>query len=225
MEKEKSIYFYVTYSKKQKENDIDIDYIVPEKKDLQPKCIFVDEIYKNQFYYYNKIFKVNSDSGKGKKRNNFYFEFEINDEKYVISFDSKGKTFIYEVNLEVGKRIIIIKRKINQKKEYYQTMEYFIKAFENDKQEEDLLNDFYKETIELYSIKKGFPFLIELFLKIYKKNNLCPLLLEVFKKMNENPKENSKNMEKPQFLKEHIKIFNSIKNEANNIIKENAIKV
>ena len=75
MEKEKSIYFFVTYFTKQKEND--------------------------------------------KKRNNFYFEFEIKDEKYVISFDSKGKTFIYEVNLEVGKRILNIRRKIKQKKEYY----------------------------------------------------------------------------------------------------------
>ena len=37
----------------------------------------------------------------------------------MISFDSKGKTFIYEVNLEVGKKIINIRRKIKQKKEYY----------------------------------------------------------------------------------------------------------
>ena len=49
--------------------------------------------------------------------------YEIKDEKYAISFDSKGKTFIYEVNLEVGKRIINIRRKINQMKEYYQTIE------------------------------------------------------------------------------------------------------
>ena len=89
------------------------------KKDLQQNYIFVEEIYKNQFYFYNKIFKVIIDSRKGKKRNNFYFEFEIKDEKYVISFDSKGKTFIYEVNLEVGKKIINIRRKIKQKKEYY----------------------------------------------------------------------------------------------------------
>ena len=89
------------------------------KKDLQQNYIFVEELYKNQFYFYNKTFKVIIDSRKGKKRNNFYFEFEIKDEKYVISFDSKGKTFIYEVNLEVGKRIINIRRKIKQKKEYY----------------------------------------------------------------------------------------------------------
>ena len=88
------------------------------KKDLQQNYIFVEELYKNQFYFYNKTFKVIIDSRKGKKRNNFYFEFEIKDEKYVISFDSKGKTFIYEVNLEVGKRIINIRRKIKQKKEY-----------------------------------------------------------------------------------------------------------
>ena len=89
------------------------------KKDLQQNYIFVEELYKNQFYFYNKTFKVIIDSRKGKKRNNFYFEFEIKDEKYVISFDSKGKTFIYEVNLEVGKRILNIRRKIKQKKEYY----------------------------------------------------------------------------------------------------------
>ena len=88
------------------------------KKDLQQNYIFVEELYKNQFYFYNKTFKVIIDSRKGKKRNNFYFEFEIKDEKYVISFDSKGKTFIYEVNLEVGKRILNIRRKIKQKKEY-----------------------------------------------------------------------------------------------------------
>ena len=66
------------------------------KKDLQQNYIFVEELYKNQFYFYNKTFKVIIDSRKGKKRNNFYFEFEIKDEKYMISFDSKGKTFIYE---------------------------------------------------------------------------------------------------------------------------------
>ena len=72
---EKSLYFFVTYVRKQKENANDVNFVVPEKKDLKPLCIFIDEQYINQFYYYNKIFKVNKLAGKGKKGNNYYFEF------------------------------------------------------------------------------------------------------------------------------------------------------
>ena len=44
-------------------------------------------------------------------------EFEIGDEKYIISFDSKT-TFVYNVTLNTGKRIIDIRRKIKQNIEY-----------------------------------------------------------------------------------------------------------
>ena len=100
---EKSIYFFVKYNSTQKENTKDIDFVVPEKSNLKPVCIYIDDQYENQIYYYNKIFKVNKLAGKGKKGNNYYFEFETNDEKYIISFDSKGSSFIYDVKLEVGK--------------------------------------------------------------------------------------------------------------------------
>ena len=132
MEQKKSIYFYVTYHRKQKEVISDIDFIFPENKELHPICIFCEEIPKNQIYIYNKIYKVSKSAGKGNKGNNFYFEFEINDEKYIIWFDSKGNNFIYEVNLDVGKKIIDIRRKVIQGKDYYKTMEYFIKALEKD---------------------------------------------------------------------------------------------
>ena len=39
---------------------------------------------------------------------------EIADETYKISFDSQGNTFVYDVNLEEGKKIIIIRRKVSQ---------------------------------------------------------------------------------------------------------------
>lgn len=159
---------------------------------MHPTCVYYDELPKNTFYFYNQIFKVSKSAGKGKKGNNYHFEFQIDNENSVISFDSKGCTFIYDVNLEVGKRIIDIRYKVDQKKEYYQTIECFIKVLEKEKNKEVLINDFYNETIKLYSIKKGFAFFIELFLKIYHKKDLCSQLMEVFKKINEIPKEMQK---------------------------------
>ena len=220
MEKNEFIYFFITYFRKQKENPSEIDFIVPENKEKQPIIVYFDEQVKNPFYFYNKILKVSKTAGEGKKGNNYYFEFEINDEKYVISFDSKGNTFIYEVNLEVGKKIIDIKRGINQSKEYYKTIEYFLKALEKDRKE-SLIDNFYKETIKLYSNKKGFVFLIELFLKIYQKKNLCPELLSIFKDINLNPKENAKNMDKSALLKDYTSKFKEIKSEAEKLIETN----
>lgn len=88
--------------------------------------------------------------GKGKKKNNFNFEFEIADETYKISFDSQGNTFVYDVNLEEGKKIIIIRRKVSQNKEYIEKIETFITALK-DNGEENLIDELYKETINLYS--------------------------------------------------------------------------
>lgn len=219
MKQNKSIYFFITYFKKEKEKDSEIYFVEPEDKEMQPVCIYKEEIYENQFYYYNKIYKANKSLGKGKKGNNFIFKFEAKDEVYVISFDSKGCTFIYDVNIEVGKKIIDIRMRINKKKEYHKIMEFFLKALEKD--EKDLIEDFYKETIHLYSIKKGFVFLIELFLKIYDKKSLFPELLKSFKNMNKNPKENAKNMDKPKFLEKYVSKFIQMKNEADKIIENN----
>jgi hypothetical protein len=215
-----SLYFFITYFRKQKENANDIDFVVPENNENKPECIYIDEQYENQLYYYNKIFKVSKSAGKGKKGNNYYFEFEINDEKFIISFDSKGSTFIYDVNLEVGKRILEIRRKINQNKEYYQTIEYFIKALEKNG-EEKMIDELYKETIDIYAKKKGFTFMIILFLKIYQKKNLCPELLKIFKKINENPKDNEKNMDRKPILKDYTSKFKSIISEADTVIETN----
>ena len=92
---------------------------------------------------------------------------------------------------------------------------------EKEKNKEVLINDFYNETIKLYSIKKGFAFFIELFLKIYHKKDLCSQLMEVFKKINEIPKDNAKNLDRPPFLKEYTSKFKEIKSEVDTIIKDN----
>ena len=65
----KSIYFFITYSSKQKENeenDSDIEFVVPEKRNLKPIFIFKKENYENQRYYYNKIYSI--DKPKKKER-------------------------------------------------------------------------------------------------------------------------------------------------------------
>ena len=215
------IYFFISYQRKKKENKDDIKFVIPEDDNLVPKCIKVEESYENQIYSYNKIFKVNKSSEKGSKGNKYYFEYLIDDEdKYIISFDSKGKTFIYDVNLEKGKKIIQIKRKINQNiLDYYEKMHIFINS-SKENNEENQLDLFYKETIDLYTVKKGFSFLIELFIEIYKKKELCPLLMDKFREINESQKDNEKNMDRKEYLNKHISTFDTIKSEADKLIEE-----
>ena len=217
---DKFLYFFISYEKDNKENENIIDIVLREKNELKPKCIYVDERYENQIYYCNRIFKVNKSSGKGEKGNNYYFEYEKSDEQYIIKFNSKGSTFVYDVILEVGKKRIDIRRKINQNKEYYETIELFIKALEQNG-EEGLIDILYKDTIELYSMKKGFTFMIELFLKIYQKKDLCIQLLQIFRKISQNQKDNEKNMDRKKFLKDYLSKFKSIKSEADKIIENN----
>ena len=205
-----TIYFFISYQRKEKENANDIEFIVHEKKNQIPSCIYKEESYKNQLYNYNKVFKVKSNE---KNNNNYHFEFKINDDKYTILFDSKGSTFIYEVTLEMEEKVNHNKIEINQNiMEYYEKMHIFMKALNENKDNKniDLL---FKDTIDLYSIKKGFDFLIEIFVEIYLKKKLCPILLEKFKEMNENPNDNEKNMEKKPYLERYRKTFNSIKSD------------
>ena len=204
-----------------RENQNGTDFVLPENKDLKPVCIYAEEVYKNQ-YYYNKIFKVKKSAGTGKKkkRNNYYFEFHINDEKYIINFNSKGRTFIYDVTLEVGKKDIYIGKKINQNKEYYEIFYYFIEALKQNG-EESIIDSLYKETIELYSIEKDFTFMIQLFLKIYQKKDLCRELLERFRIINENQNNNEKNADRKECLKGYKSSFISIESEADKIIEIN----
>lgn len=64
----------------------------------------IDELNKNQRYYYNN----SKSAGKGKKGYNFVLKFELNDEENSILFDSNINIFIYDINLQSGKRIIDI---------------------------------------------------------------------------------------------------------------------
>ena len=214
-ESSSSLYFFISYPRAKKEKEDDIYFVIPEDIDHIPKCIHKEETLQNKVYYYQKIFIVNK-ATTGKNPNNYYFEFEIDDDKYIISFDSKGASFVYDVKLEKTKRMIQILRKVNQNFIlYYDKMHFFVDALKNNN-EENKINLLLKDTIELFSIKKGFPFLIELFVEIYKTKDLCELLLKKFKEMNINQKDNEKNMDRDPFLEKHKKIFESIISEADN---------
>ena len=215
------IYFIITYQRNKIENASDIDFVIPENKELKPECILSDETYDNKKYYYKKVFKASTAVGKGKKGNNYYFEFEIGDNKYIISFDSKGSSFVYDVSLETGKRRIQIIRKVDQNSiDYNEKMDFFEKALKQ-KGEENKIDNLYKETIDLYSKKKGFYLLIALFLKVYKKKDLCSSLLKKFREMNGNPKDNEKNMDRKSYLKDYSSIFKQIRSEADQLISSN----
>ena len=214
---ETKLYFFISYPRKDKEKADDIYFTEPKDENKIPKCIYMDEIYDNRVYYYKKIFMINKPAGKGKWSNKFYFEFELGPDNYEISFDTKGASFIYDVKLEKHKKILLFPiTNINQHViEYYDKMHTFINALkENNK--ENIIDFLYKDTINLFSQKKGFSFLIELFVEIYKKKDLCKLLLDIFKEMNLDEKKNEKNMDRKLILEKHKLIFNTIISEANN---------
>ena len=98
-------------------------------------------------------------------------------------------------------------------------MHIFINSLKENN-EENQLDLFYKETIDLYTVKKGFSFLIELFIEIYKKKELCPLLMDKFREINESQKDNEKNMDRKEYLNKHISTFDTIKSEADKLIEE-----
>ena len=211
---EDPLYFFISYPRNVLENSGDFKFKEKDNKQ-KPECINEDKTYENGIYYYKKIFMINKSKSKSKKEINYNFEFIIGEDKYIISFDNKDNTFIYDVALEVGKKIIDIRKKIDQSKiEYNDKMEFFIEALEQ-KNEKSKMDDLFKDTIALYSKKKGFSLLISLFLKIFERKDLCSELLKLFKDMNKNPKDNEKNMDRKPYLKDYTEEFNDILSKVN----------
>lgn len=79
----------------------------------------------------------------------------------------------------------------------------------------------YKDTIELYSKKKSFSFLISLFIKIYNNSDNCKILIKIFEEMNYKAEDNKKNMDRNKILENYNSYFCKIASEANNLIKTN----
>ena len=193
---EEFLYFFIAYPRFQEENPNNIYFRNPRKKEDNPELYYSDHEKINKTYHYKKIFKA-----KIHKSSKYEFSFLIGDDKYEITFDSGGDKFIYDVSLEYGLKIINVRRKIPQNKiEYKDKMEFFIKAIkekEDEKTIEKKFDDLFKDTIKSYSKKKGFHFFFFFFLKVFKKEKLCKELIKHFKETDEKSKIN--NMEKRDF--------------------------
>ena len=216
------LYFIISYSRFEKENDKNFYYIIPEDDINKPKCIYSVDEHKNDIFYYNKVFKVKKSLNQEKDKNLYYFEFKINDDKYKISFDSKGIIFIYDLLLQSETKLLLFISSwetIEINLEYYEKLDYFIKALEKN-DETDKLNELYKETLKIYEDDKSFSLLISLFVKIYQNKELCSILLNNFKQIDKNKKINEKKFIKDSYIKEFNEKFNNIKLNAEKIIDD-----
>ncbi len=102
---ETSLYFFITYSLNNQENENDFNCIKTKNKDQNIECIYSVENFENGMYYYKKVFKLNKQNEKEKaKKTSYRIIFEINNNIFHISFDYKGNTFIYDVLLKIGKK-------------------------------------------------------------------------------------------------------------------------
>ena len=179
----KEIYFIIFYSSDQKENPKDMTFC--EECKIIPKIILSKEKKKdNDKIEYIKVLKFNNSEGKKDAEFSFYLGQEI--DKYFITFKIESKTFIYDVFLEKRNKYLenIPKINIDQKSmEYQDKLDLFLEALKQNK-EENKSQELYHESVELYSKKTSFSFLISLFSKIYQEKESCNLLLKKFYEMN-----------------------------------------
>ena len=220
------MYFFIYYPRSQKETSSEIEFVVPDNKSEWPECIYYKEFYDGdnkdhiKFYNYKKIYKIPKSDKIGNDPIKYHFEFEIGDDRYVISFKTEGNNFVYDVDLRVGKRIIPIRRKIDQNIiEYNDKIEDFIEALEENK-ESDKIDILYRDTIDLYSKKKGFGFLISIFLKLYKKKDLLSTVMKKFREMNVDSDDDDENMDRKLYLKNFSSKFEEISNKSEEIRNE-----
>ena len=142
---------------------------------------------------------------------------------YIISFSLKEKkSFIYDAVLTKGHKYL---PNIAQETIDYQVkLDLFFEALKENK-EENKMKELFQETIELYSKKKGFSFLISLFVKVYQEKDLCKILIKNFYDMNANIKENIKGdiatAGDPKLVEKFNSIMVKICSESDSLIKKN----
>ena len=158
------------------------------------------------------------DKKKDDKEEEIEIQFEIGKDSYIITFNAEDKIFYFDVELKKGNKYLtnIAKENIDQKfLNYFQKLEVYLEALKQ-KKEEDKIDILYEEAI--YSKKKGFYFLISLFVNICEKKKLCKKLMEDFYKMNID-KKNDINIDRNKLFFDYASTFSNICSNADNIIK------
>ena len=204
----KEVYFLII----DKENN---DFHNPENKN-SPKCIFTKENNKGDNI---KIFKY-SVVEKEKKKNSVEPVFINKDnEKFIVNFDIKESTFVYNLDFKKDRNFYKSKKIIEQNIENYEKMNYYIESL-NESKEENKLNILFNDSINIYSKKPRFEFLVNIFIHVYNDENLCSKLLSEFDK--NYTKEEQKNSIFPENLEKYLKNFNDI---CENIVNFNSSKL
>ena len=206
----KDIYFIILYPRKEQEKPYEFTF---SENDINPENIYTEEIkQENQIIIYKKVFKFN-----GRTHKKYKLEFYNGKIYYIITFEVKNNSFIYDIELKKGYKYLennpleIIDQKIIG---YNKKLDIFLEALKRNN-EDKKANILYKDTIDLYEEKKGFSFLISIFVKIYDNEELCKLLLHRFREMNDN----KKNMDRNKDIEVYIKKINDIP--ADELIKNN----
>ena len=214
----KEIYFIISYQRKQKENSDDFNFLLSDKENNKPIIIYINELEEeNKTYFYKKVFKFfikqKNKSENSQKSINIYnqiFTFKINEDKYILSFDTKGNSFIYDVDLKMENKnlneIISIDQNII---EINEKMNIFKEALKKNK-EEHKIEQLIEETIEkkVNSVKD---FL--LFKVIYDEetgNSKEKLLLAALKKLDNIKESFNNNVNVSKIFKDNKKIFYKI---------------
>ena len=178
-----------------------------------PKCIFTK---KNDKGDNIKIFKYTVE--KEKKENSVELEFINKDnEKFIVTFDIKESTFVYNLDFKKDRNFYKSKKIIEQNIENYEKMNYYIESL-NESKEENKLNILFNDSINIYSKKPRFEFLVNIFIHVYNDENLCSKLLSEFDK--NYTKEEQKNSIFPENLEKYLKNFNDI---CENIVNFNSL--
>ena len=154
------------------------------------------------------------------------FKFSNDEYNFSIEFNFQKESFIYDLKLFKENRLYLNTTDVSQNRiSYSEKFNYFTEYLTKNKKE--LLDKLYIDTIELYSNFQNFDFLIAIFIQIYDKKNLCPLLLTKFKSFNLKLKANINDNKKQyiifyKYLEKYKDKFQTISTNANNIIEKNS---
>ena len=219
--KHKSITIYLLISFDLDKNEIKKDEIT--FKEEKTRDIFSEKTEKETKISYNVVIEHCVKSPK--KRKKYEINFAIGNNNYIIIFEYNGNHFIYDVELNISKSFINIKKKINQKINNTDKFNLFHESLKN-LNEENLYTILYEDTISVYSMFPKFDFLITIFLKIYKNKEHCSKLLEEFKNFNSKitnsvKDKNYSNINYEQYLSEYTKEFDQIVENSEKIISSN----
>ena len=142
--KTREIYFIIIYPRIE---DGKSEELIFKKEDKSPQCIYTTKIGPNNQQKNTENIKVFKFKHTTKEKNSVFYEFNIGENHYEISFEIKNKIFIYDLTLKILRKSLFTKSNIVQNSiDYFEKMIYFIKAL-TEKKETEKIDNLYEETV------------------------------------------------------------------------------